>query len=383
MREDSVSGAGERLRLDGYLRLLVGLTLAAVAGLWLLGLQGHAAWASWPDAVALAVLTLLAGFGLDEEPTDAVEIGTAAGFVVLGPIPAVGMAAVLSPLVDLGKRVHRMRMAYHFGRRVLPAVVAAAAYLYAVPSPRSVELARNAAGYLLVGAVWSLVALAVRARYFAALAGVPLVRSLRVHTRPGLAPLVVSLPLGIAVASLFEQQPAAVVVLLLPALLGRRLTPSARFTAETDPLTGFDLPHRLWERLHQEMLRAQRQKQPLSVLVLVLENLEELRRVLGGAGAGTVVQEVARAVQRELRRSDYVAHLSEDRLVCLLPGATADQAERVAARIRSEVVMRTPARVSFGLSAYTGGPEEPSAILNAADAAADRARRSGERLVRG
>lgn len=382
MRQPRTTGPAEGLRVRSYVRLLVALTLVAVAVLWVVGIGGQPG-TSWPDAVALAVVALLSALGLDDEPVDAVEIATAAGFVVVGPFLSVGLAAVLSPLVDLLRRADPVRMGYRFGRRVLPAVVAAGAYLYAVPVQGSVDLSRNALGYLVVGVVWSLSALAVRARYFAAVTGLPVVRSLRVHARPGLGPLVVSLPLGIAVASLFQTDPAAVVVLLLPALLGRRLGTLGRVGGETDPVTGFDLPHRLWERLQQEMLRAQRQKQPLSVLVLVLENLEELRRVLGGAGAATVVQEVARAVQRELRRSDYVAHLAEDRLVCLLPGAAAEQAERVAARIRSEVVMRTPVRVSFGLAAYSGGPEDPSAVLNAADAAAERARRSGDRLVRG
>lgn len=381
MREPVATAPAEGLRVRRYVRLLVALTAAVVVLVWVLGVGGWPA--SWPDFLALAVVTLLAGLGLDDEPTDAVEIGAAAGFVVVGPFPSVGMAALLSPLVDLLRRADPIRMGYHFGRRVLPALVAAAAYLYAVPVQGSVDLGRNAPGYLVVGAVWSLAALAVRARYFAAATGLPVVRSLRMHARPGLGPLVVSLPLGIAVASLFQTDPAVVVVLLLPALLGRRLAALGRVGAETDPVTGFDLPHRLWERLHQEMLRAQRQKQPLSVLVLVLENLEDLRRVLGGPGAAAVVREVARAVQRELRRSDYVAHMAEDRLACLLPGATAEQAERVAARIRSEVVMRTPARVSFGISAYSGGPEEPGAVLAAADAAAERARRSGDRLVRG
>lgn len=381
--EPNVPGPGERLRLEGYVRLLVAVTVVAVVGLWGLGGYRGWGWAAWPDLAALALLTLLAAFGLDDEPVDAVEIGVAAGFVVLGPFLSVGMAAVLSPLLDLLRRAHGLRAGYRFGRRVLPAVVAAAAYLHAVPVQRWVDLGRNAPGYLLVGIVWSMAALAIRARYFATLSGAPVMRSLRLHALPGLGPLVVSVPLGVAVASLFQADPAAVVVLLLPALVARKLTMGGRVSAETDPLTGFDLPHRLWERLHQEMLRAQRQRQPLAVLVLVLENLEELRRVLGSTGTGAVVHEVARAVQRELRRSDYVAHLTEERLVCLLPGATAEQAERVAARIRSEVVMRTPARVSFGVSAYSGGAEEPSALLGAADVAAERARRAGDRLVRG
>jgi len=374
-------GPGARLRVQGYVRLLVLLAVLATVALWVLGTDRQPWWPSWPDLAALAVLTLLAGWSLDEEPADALEVGAAAGFVVVGPFLSVGMVAVLSLVLDLLRRSDPLRLGYRFGRRVLPAVVAAGAYLYAVPSPRWVDLSRNAAGYLLVGVLWSMAALAVRARYFAAATGVPVFHSLRLHACPGLGPLVVSVPLGVAVAALFQTNPGAVVVLLLPTLLARRLNLGGWTRAESDPVTGFDLPHRLWERLQQEVLRAQRQRQPLSVLVLVLENLGELRRVLGDSGAATVVQEVARAVQRELRRSDYVAHLGEDRLACLLPGATVEQAERVAARIRSEVVMRTPVRVSFGLSGYTGGGQEPAAVLGAAEAAAERARRAGDRLV--
>lgn len=284
---------------------------------------------------------------------------------------------------NLAHRWSWLQAGYRFGRRVVPTVVAAAVYALVVPVPRTVDLGRNAGAYLVVGLVWSAVALAIRARYFATLTSTPVLRSLRLHARPGFGPLVVSLPMGLAVASLFQTNPAAVVVLLLPALLGRKLTAAARASAETDPTTGFDLPHRLWERLHQETLRAQRQGHPLGVMVLVLENLDELRRVVGEEGMRTILQEVARAVRAEVRRSDYVAHLAENRLACLLPGATVEQAERVAARIRGEVVMRTPARVSFGVTAYTGGTQEPSAVLNAADAAAERARRGGDRVARG
>ncbi len=382
MRPPEGSGPGERLRLRGYVRLLVGLTVLGAAALCGLGLRQQPGAPPWADVAALALLCVLGTWGLDDEPVDAVEIGTAAGFVVVGPHLAVAMAAVVSPVTDLVRRTDLLRVGYRFGRRVLPAVVAAAAYSTAVPLPRSVDVVRNAAGYLLVGALWSVAAVAVRAQYFAALSGTPVVRNLRLQALPGLGPLVVSVPLGLAVAVLLQVDPAAALVLLVPAILARKLSGTARVSAETDPVTGFDLPHRLWERLHQEMLRAGRQQQPLSVVILVLENLEELTRVLGSTGAGTVLREVARAVRGELRRSDYVAHLAEDRLVCVLPGATVEQAERVAGRIRGEVVMRTPARVSFGVAAHGVGVHDPSGLIAAAEAAAERARRVGDRVYR-
>lgn len=370
-------GKGESLRVAGYVRLLTVLGLVGVVAVGFLELG--ALGVAWPDLVALALVSVVAAMGLDEEPVDAVEIGMAAGMVVVGPFASVLLAAVVSPISSLAHRSGWLQAGYHFGRRVVPAVVAAAAYALVVPVPRMVDLGRNAGAYLIVGLVWSAVALAVRARYFATITSTPVLRSLRLHARPGFGPLVVSLPMGLAVASLFQANPAAVVVLLLPAVLGRKLTAAARVSAERDPTTGFDLPHRLWERLHEEMVRAQRQGHPLGVVILVLENLDALRRVLGEEGMRTVLQEVARAVRTELRRSDYVAHLSEDRLACLLPGAAVEQAERVATRIRSEVAMRTPTRVSFGVTAYTGGTQEPSAVLNAAE----RGRKAGDQVARG
>lgn len=374
-------GTDEGLRVAGYVRLLtvLGFVGLVAVGFLDLGQRGVA----WPDLAALTLVTLVAAMGLDEEPVDAVEIGAAAGMVVVGPFASVLLAAVVSPFPNLAHRSGWLPAGYRFGRRVVPTVVAAAVYALVVPVPRTVDLGRNAGAYLVVGLVWSAVALAIRARYFATLTSTPVLRSMRLHARPGFGPLVVSLPMGLAVASLFQTNPAAVVVLLLPALLGRKLTAAARASTERDPTTGFDLPHRLWERLHQETLRAQRQGHPLGVMVLVLENLGELRRVVGEEGTRTILQEVARAVRAEVRGSDYVAHLAENRLACLLPGATVEQAERVATRIRGEVVMRTPARVSFGVTAYTGGTQEPSAVLNAADAAAERARQGGDRVARG
>ncbi len=378
------TGKGRPKQRGGDLRRYVGVLVVASA----LGLAG-AAWSApwptffaftWPDWVALLLLTWIAAAGLDEEPFDAVEVGTAAGFVVLGPPLAVWMGAVASLLADLARRSEGLRVGYHLGRRVLPASVAGAVYAYAVPLPSVVDVGRNALGYLAVGATWSIVLLAVRARYSACLTGLAVLRGLRTQLGAATAPLGVALPVGFAVASLFHTDPAAVVLLLLPALLARRLQDPTRAAAETHPVTGFDLPHRLWERLQHEMLRASRSRQPLALMVLALENLEELHHALGGMGAGTVFRDVAQAVRRELRRSDYVAHLSEDRLACILPGATVEQAERVAARIRSEVVMYTPARLSFGVSAYTGGVQEPSALVDAAEQAVERARRRGDRV---
>jgi diguanylate cyclase (GGDEF)-like protein len=382
--ESGTSSSAQAVReLRRYVGVLVGASAVGLAvTAWLVPWQTF--WAvGWPDWVALLLVTWIAATGLDEEPFDAVEVGTAAGFVVLGPPLAVWMAALASVLADVVRRSEGVRVGYHLGRRVLPALVAGAVYAHAVPLQSVVDVGRNALGYLAVGAVWSLVLLAVRGRYSACLTGLAVLRGLQAQARAAAAPLVVALPVGFAVASLFHTDPAAVVLLLLPALLARRLQDPSRPAGETDPVTGFDLPHRLWERLQQEMLRASRSRQPLALVVLALENLEELRRALGGVGAGSVMRDVAQAVRRELRRSDYVAHLAEDRLACVLPGATVEQAERVAARIRSEVVMRTPARVSFGVSAYTGGPQEPSAVVNAAEAAAERARRTGDRVYRG
>jgi diguanylate cyclase len=135
----------------------------------------------------------------------------------------------------------------------------------------------------------------------------------------------------------------------------------------------------LEERLEEEINRAGRHGTPLSCLLVVIEDLGELRRAHGGELSEQTLVYVGEALRRELRRFDRVGRPNEGELAVLLPGADGPRGEIVArralTRLRAIKVeaggTRRPLRVSVGLAALqqdAGGAE----LLARARAAAHR-----------
>ena len=116
----------------------------------------------------------------------------------------------------------------------------------------------------------------------------------------------------------------------------------------------------LTERMEEEINRAGRHGTPLSCLVVVIENLNELRTAHGSELSEQTLVYVSEALRHELRRFDRVGRPSEGELAVLLPGADGPRGEIVArralARMRAIKVEadgeRRPLRVSVGLAAW-------------------------------
>jgi diguanylate cyclase (GGDEF)-like protein len=116
----------------------------------------------------------------------------------------------------------------------------------------------------------------------------------------------------------------------------------------------------LAERLEEEINRAGRHGTPLSYLLVVIENLDELAKAHGSELSEQTLAYVGETLRRELRRFDRVGRPSDGELAVLLPGADGPRGEIVArralARLRAIKVEaggeRQPLRVSVGLAAW-------------------------------
>jgi diguanylate cyclase (GGDEF)-like protein len=116
----------------------------------------------------------------------------------------------------------------------------------------------------------------------------------------------------------------------------------------------------LAERLEEEINRAGRHGTSLSFLLVVIENLDELKKAHGSELSEQTLAYVGEALRRELRRFDRVGRPSDGELAVLLPGADGPRGEIVArralARLRAIKVEaggeRLPLRVSVGLAAW-------------------------------
>jgi two-component system cell cycle response regulator len=124
----------------------------------------------------------------------------------------------------------------------------------------------------------------------------------------------------------------------------------------------------LAERLEEEINRAGRHGTPLSCLLVVIENLEELAKAHGSELSEQALAYVGETLRRELRRFDRVGRPSGGELAVVLPGADGPRGEIVArralARLRAIKIEaggeRQPLRVSVGLAAWhedIGGEE--------------------------
>lgn len=141
-------------------------------------------------------------------------------------------------------------------------------------------------------------------------------------------------------------------------------------------------PRELQTRLDEEIARSERHGTPLSCLLVVVDNLQEMVEQHGVELREQTLAYVAGVLRRELRRFDRVGMPNDNELLILLPGADSPHAEMVARRVLDRLRAikveakgeRQALRVSVGLSAWR---EESTAqaLITTARAAAARVTR--------
>jgi diguanylate cyclase (GGDEF)-like protein len=125
--------------------------------------------------------------------------------------------------------------------------------------------------------------------------------------------------------------------------------------AARDPLTGASNKRRLTEEL--EWLN--RSGGVGSLLVLDLDEFKQVNDTLGHSAGDQLLCRVVAAVHGCVRRADLVARTGGDEFAVLLPGATPEEAQMVAEKIRTAVAAVWPlgvvGGVSIGISSAGGG----------------------------
>ncbi len=115
------------------------------------------------------------------------------------------------------------------------------------------------------------------------------------------------------------------------------------------------------ERMEEEINRAGRHGTPLSCLLVVIDNIEELSREHGARSARAGVRLPRRSAWRaSCGGFDRIGRPSDSELLLLLPGADGPRGEMVARRVLERLRtikveaegMRRPLRVSVGLAAW-------------------------------
>ena len=142
-----------------------------------------------------------------------------------------------------------------------------------------------------------------------------------------------------------------------------RLYEQARRLADRDPLTGFFNHRYLHERLGEEVVRAQRTRRPLSVLMLDLDDFKVVNDTFGHLFGDLVLVHVAERIRSALRAHDVPARYGGDEFAVILPETDAEAAARVAARV-AEALSTAPyeadGRLPVAVGVSVGGATYPA-----------------------
>jgi two-component system, cell cycle response regulator len=106
--------------------------------------------------------------------------------------------------------------------------------------------------------------------------------------------------------------------------------------AITDALTGLFNRRELMRRLGDELARAQRFVQPLSVLMIDVDHFKQVNDTWGHAMGDAVLQRLGHMLTAKLRRTDVAARYGGEEFTVLLPNTDSPDAFRVADGLRGE-----------------------------------------------
>jgi diguanylate cyclase (GGDEF)-like protein len=176
------------------------------------------------------------------------------------------------------------------------------------------------------------------------------------------------------------------------ALGNAQLYVTARALADRDPLTGFFNHRYLHERLAEEILRAQRSREPLAVLMLDVDDFKLVNDTLGHLFGDEVLRWTAEQIMAAVRVTDFPTRYGGDEFAVILPATTADEARAVGDRIMrglAENPYRAPGRgpvlvtASIGTAAFPEQGRTARELIAAADRALYRVKGDGGAAIDG
>lgn len=165
---------------------------------------------------------------------------------------------------------------------------------------------------------------------------------------------------------------------------GRRLSALVRHherRAVRDALTDLSNHRAFQERIREEVARARRGGQPLTIALLDLDGFKLVNDTMGHRRGDEMLAEVG-AILVTGREDDLAFRIGGDEFALLLPGTDVEGAREVAGRLRTRITRQLPEiGVSVGLAEVGRDAVDVEALLACADAAMYRAKRRGRSLV--
>ncbi len=180
----------------------------------------------------------------------------------------------------------------------------------------------------------------------------------------------------------------------------KRLEEDLRYSLEEmeslamqDPLTGLLNRRAITEHAEAEWHRAKREKRPLCVALVDLDNLKDINDTLGHLVGDKAILALAGVIRDSLRRYDWAGRWGGDEFMLILPGSNLVEAQEICERLRaayseSEFVTGLGTGIhpyiSVGVACYSGRPGDEiqlNQLFGQADKALYQAKETGKNKV--
>lgn len=160
-----------------------------------------------------------------------------------------------------------------------------------------------------------------------------------------------------------------------------------RKLAETDALTSIANRYLLEKALPQECERAQRFRQPLSLIAMDIDDFKNINDHYGHALGDAALVQVVESVKHCVREGDLLARWGGDEFIMILPNTPLADARTLAERIRHGLASLLPVgdfqvTMSFGV-VQRFEEEQQTGLLARADQALYRSKIAGKNVISG
>jgi diguanylate cyclase (GGDEF)-like protein/PAS domain S-box-containing protein len=172
------------------------------------------------------------------------------------------------------------------------------------------------------------------------------------------------------------------------AIENARLFTKVQALATHDALTGVLNRRHFFELANQEIERASRYKQPLSVILFDIDHFKRVNDTHGHPEGDRVLQSIAQRCRNNLRENDLICRYGGEEFIILMPSTDISNASIVAERLRRGVLQENidtsdgPLTISLGLAAYDETCKDIDVLLAHADKALYLAKNSGRNRVK-
>ena len=174
----------------------------------------------------------------------------------------------------------------------------------------------------------------------------------------------------------------------------KELRDKLKTLSTTDELTGLHNRKYLQERMEQEISRAKRYGNALSVLLFDLDFFKVVNDIYGYEWGDVLLRSIADKLKQLIRKEDILTRYGDEEFIVVLPNTTEDNAFLFAERFRKDIEKmefipageeeRHPITISGGISTFPCLPdteEDANTIIRYAEHALYNAKKRGKNKI--